>query len=479
MFKLYFGETYVPVLNQFPIVDKLIHETGIVPEKINYFVWQTYPEKSHGKFLVAERDLLLAVPAFQLVDPEDPSEGTEPADPVPGFCTLQISDFQGNAISFLDVSTYSITSWNMTLANPSVVDGTRLLAIEVVLERLWFDSTGSEGALIGGCGSTTNLARKFSSWSIMTSYLFDSSANIAALAPPKNFNRYINYHHITPSYLAASVASMNGLVAFPKHDNVYNAEIGVAAFEPSAVVANKDDLIFVEQGTTPYRISLNVKMLTVDYAKGDAAIQQGMDIQYTTFPSSPFYRSTVLRNDQVISIMYPWELYDPEDPEIGAVLPTQYYASSFSSNILKKLESNFKIILKGVYSGTLNHTLNKIEYAFSRSGMITTLSSKEFKIHTFPFIDGAGEETETESIFIAQLNTHMNIPIALGNVFHVLNPATILYANVPIYDPLNLVTNYCSGTKCYVYKTTDDEFVVISGPCPPTEPCNPEPPPSE
>lgn len=484
MFRLYFGELYVPVLNHYPVVDKLSHETGITCEKLNYWIWQTYPEKSYGKFLVSEAALYAVLGALESDEDfvmhggywDDGGSWIDTAtwydgSVRPGFCDLTVSDFQGNLITFQGVSIKSIMSWNMGLNSSVVIDGNRLLVIELELERVWYDSTGS-GGIVGVCGSASNVTRRFSDWNTFTNYLFGTHPGVASLAPPKTFNRYINYHHVTPSHLAASVASMNGYVAFPSATNPYRAEIGYDSidFDRTYLAANQNDLIYVEQGSTLRKIVLNFRMLTVDYKKGDPRIQNGIDYEFTEVPTT-FYQSTALRNETLIQIAYPWELYDPDDPLMGGVLPTRFYALACQEAMLKKLQTDFKIVCKGVYDGSLNQTLNYLEYSFARGGMITTLATKEFKIHTFPFIDGLGEFGQEESIFIAQLLTHMDVPLAFANIYHVLNPAVILYAEQPIYDPLNLVTNYCAGTKCYVYKTLDNEFVVISGPCPPTEPC--------
>lgn len=460
MFTLTFGddELTIKVLNQYPIVDKMRNECGIELPEINYWVWQTYPERSYGKFLVAESDIA------QLYDM---SGGVSPAK-----CTLAITDFNVTT-TFIDISVRSITSYAMALEDSASIDGHRLMAVELEMERLWYDDEISS-VKEGICGSQTPLARTFSTWNELTQYLFRDSLELGELTAPSEFNEKILYNQVSPSYLAASLASMQGYVAFPSN-KTYGAELGTTSTEFTRTNLNsqKYNLIFVEHGTIPYRINLNIRLLTTNYRTGSIAVISDDDKIYSNTPTGPFYRSNNLRNDQAIQFLYPWELLD----QSSMYDPFTFMSSFIKDNILKKLSTNFHIICKGVYDGSLNHTLNYLKYAYTRTGMITELKSKPFKILTFPFVDGYVDD-KREYVYIATLINHMSLGAALADIRHVLNPVTVLFNDYPVFDPLNLVSGYCAGTKCYVYRTLDDEFVIISGPCNPNSPCTPSPDPT-
>lgn len=450
----------IKALDHTTLESRWMRELNIKIPEVNFFIWQTYPDRSYGRIVVHEEDFWAAI------------ENGSSANAQSLIGTLTISDFATNTRVFNGVSIRATKNYLCGIKN-GAQNGKRLLVLELELQRFWFDSSYTDT----GSGVTTytgvyqygsHVDRTFNTWSDLTDLLYIASG---VLISPLVFNKYIRYKEVPIERLCASITAMNGLTAFPHPTTIQKAAIGTTLFDPSSM--NEELILYAENGTTNIDLTLSIKLYTERYRYGNASMVSAGENSYQGPILYEDYRSSVLRDYMALKFAYPYELVDLADPTRGGIAIQLYYANQFAPFIIDRLANNFHYLVHGVASYSLDQTLNYIKYSFTSNGFVTQLKSKPFEIYPLQLIDS----TSDECVFVAQLTTNMNVPIAEGNIYHTMNLFNVLHVGVPIYDPLNLVQGYCSGTRCYVYKTVDEEFVVISGPCPPTTPCPPVVPP--
>lgn len=450
----------IKALDHTTLESRWMRELNIKIPEVNFFIWQTYPDRSYGRIVVHEEDFWAAI------------ENGSSANAQSLVGTLTISDFTANTRVFNGVSIKAAKNYLCGIKD-GAQNGKRLLVLELELQRFWFDSSYTDS----GSGVTTytgvyqygsHVDRVFNTWSSLTDLLYISSG---VLISPLLFNKYIRYKEVPIERLCASITAMNGLTAFPHPTTIQKAAIGTTLFDPSSM--NEELILYAENGATNIDLTLSIKLYTERYRYGNASMAPAGENSYQGPLLYEDYRSSVLRDYMALKFAYPYELVDLADPTRGGIAIQLYYANQFAPFIIDRLANNFHYLVHGVASYSLDQTLNYIKYSFTSNGFVTQLKSKPFELYPLQLIDS----TSDECVFVAQLTTNMNVPIAEGNIYHTMNLFNVLHVGVPIYDPLNLVQGYCAGTRCYVYKTVDEEFVVISGPCPPTTPCPPVVPP--
>lgn len=461
MFQLTFNNgASIKALDHTTLEARWLNELNLKIPKVNFFIWQTYPEQSYGRVIVHEDDFWKAI------------ENGSGADATSLVCSLLIEDYTGNSRTFTNVSIKHVKNYLCAIL-PGSQDGKRLLLLDLELQRTWFDSsytdTGTGVTTYSGVyqyGSTVD--RKFDTWLDFVDLLYVDNA---PLVPPLIFNRYIQYKDVPIERLCASLAAMQGFSCFPHPSITQRAVLGTQLFNPSSI--NQFLLLYAENGTTNIDLTLSLKLYTEKYRYGNTTTVSSGDDNYQGPLTFTDYLSTSLRDYLALKFTYPYELVDLNDPSRGGKAIQLYYCDEFAPHIIDRMANDFNFLVQGVASFSLGKTLNYIEYSFTSNGFVTHLKSKPYQLYPIQLIDS----TSDECVFVAQLTTNMNVPIAEGNIYHTMNLFNTLHVEVPIYDPLNLVTGYCAGTRCYVYKTVDEEFVVISGPCPPTTPCDPVIPP--
>lgn len=450
----------IKALDHTTLESRWMRELNIKIPEVNFFIWQTYPDRSYGRIVVHEEDFWAAI------------ENGSSANAQSLIGTLTISDFATNTRVFNGVSIRATKNYLCGIKD-GTQNGKRLLVLELELQRFWFDSSYTDT----GSGVTTytgvyqygsHVDRTFNTWSDLTDLLYIASG---VLISPLVFNKYIRYKEVPIERLCASITAMNGLTAFPHPTTIQKAAIGTTLFDPSSM--NEELILYAENGTTNINLRLGVNLYTDKYRYGNAVMVTASDDTYVGPALYEDYRSTTLQDFTALKFAYPYELVDLDNPIRSGVAIQLYYANQFAPFIIDRMANNFHYLVHGVASYSLDQTLNYIKYSFTSNGFVTQLKSKPFELYPLQLIDS----TADECIFVAQLTTNMNVPIAEGNIYHTMNLFNVLHVEVPIYDPLNFVQGYCAGTRCYVYKTVDEEVVVISGPCPPTTPCPPVVPP--
>lgn len=436
MFKIKFsnGES-IYALSHIPLLSRFREL-----EDVNFFKWQAYPERSYGVFLVSEESLIAAM-----------SVGSPISEYV---IELDFRNEDGSGITFSGVSIKSITSFNTGDLAQGSAAGERLLALYVELERKWtFEPAElTEGGLI---------SHKFATWSELTSSLFDSGSLLLA---PSIFNKHIYYDNIPIEVLAAEVANSQFLTAYPDNVTTDKAFITDDYFDPTYI--NQEEVVYASAGSTYKKITLFMHMPTDEFRFGNPRVDLAVQGTVSAPPTSGMYYTNAILNPDTVTFTYPWQL-NTTYYSSGVTVNSKYF-DELKTNALKRLSSRIDVTVQGISDLKIKNDIQCIEYRFHNAhGLVTTFKSKPWKLTGLNLL----ERSSNDIIFVARLIDNMGAGIAIADIFHPLNFVAIVDPQQLVYDPLGLVTRYCAGTRCYVARTYDGEYIIISGPCNPSTEC--------
>lgn len=444
MFKLVLpNNAQVYALNHLPVEDHVRKHSRYSLPRVNYFDWVAYPMISRGCILVSEKSLKDALATG--------STGVG----LP--CKLLITD-ETTTLTYENISIDSINVFNSSIINDSEVLEKRLLCIHFHLQRDFVD-----GDLVK-CADDGMYTGYHGTWSSLTNFLFQSASLLTA---PLTFNRFINYQNVPINKLIAFIANSQFITAYPDRAVTTKCKLTDSLFNPNSV--NVDSILFVDYGTTYKKINLQIRFPILDYKFGVLRYYtfEGDDLA-TIVVEDPSQISTLITDfisQNTIAFSYPFDLVDEDDPTIPTLIASHYTA--IKQNCANRLSSRVYMVLRGISTQVITNDIQQITYAYDQRGTTTTFKTLEWALPEYDFLD----QSTNDIIFVAELLTNMNVPLATANIFHPLNLVTPVALAELVYDPLNLVNKYCAGTKCYVARTYAGEYVIISGPCPPKTNC--------
>jgi hypothetical protein len=428
-------------LNHLPVEKQVRQNSRYSLPKVNYFKWVAYPERSEGSILVSEISLREAIDFGEIT--------TDLA------CTLTITDgivtntFEGIAISGIEVFNSGIED--------SIVDyNKRLLKISFYISRGITDTT------MGYCPIGSYYSGRHFTWSSLVGMMY---YNPSLLLTPTIFNQYINYENIMLDELYAFVANMQFVTAYPNPLDD-KCLLTSASFDPALI--NVDSILFVDSGRTLKRMKISTVFPTYDYRFGVLKYysSSGVDLSstYAVPPTDTDIKITDLLTPEQVTLTFPFQLINPSTSSNAFI---GLYHDLISQNCTNRFSSRIHMVLRGVSAQSIMNDLHRITYAYDQRGFTTTLESIDWELPKLNLLD----QSTNDVLFIATLLADMSASIVPANIFHPLNSVTPVESGALIYDPLGLVTRYCKGTRCYVIRTYEGEYIVVSGPCPPTTPC--------
>jgi hypothetical protein len=375
-----------------------------------------------------------------------------PGDP----CKFSISDGI-QTVSFENVVISSIEAFNSTSTSSVDVAGIRLLCINFYLDRNIVDYNMKD------CSTDSYYSSYHLSWSGLIDTLF--TATSSALVAPAKFNEYINYKNILLRDLFAFIANSQFLTAYPNKTNTGKADITAAVFNPATL--NEDAILFNDTGTTLRKLKLQINYPTLEYKFGVMKfyydLTTDLSEEYSIAPSNVLNKITDLVTSETVSFTNPFSLVDQATPTASNAYILGFL-DSVKQNFVNRFSSYINIVLRGVSSQSITNNIQKITYAYDARGFTTTLQSMPWELPKVELLD----QSTNDIIFVATLLTDRALPICLANIYHPMNLATIVDPVQIVYDPLNLVRAYKAGTSCYVARTYNGEYIIISGPCPTT-----------
>ena len=432
----------INALNHLPLDKHTRKNSGYALPKVNYFTWAAYPHRSEGCILVSEASLLAAMELDDLT----------PGDP----CLFTISD-NTVVVDFENVVISSIEAFNSTSATAIDIVGTRLLCINFYLDRNITDYNMKDH-------STDSYYSSYHlTWNGLIETLF--TATSSALIAPAKFNEYINYKNILLRDLFAFIANSQFLTAYPNKTNTGKADITAAVFNPATL--NEDAILFNDTGTTLRKLKLQINYPTLEYKFGVMKfyydLATDLSEEYSIAPSNVLNKITELITSKTVSFTNPFSLVDQATPTASNAYVLGVL-ESVKQNFVNRFSSFIHIVLRGVSNQSITNNIQKITYAYDARGFTTTLQSIPWELPKIELLD----QSTNDIIFVATLLTDRSLPICLANIYHPMNLATILDPVQVVYDPLNLVRAYKAGTSCYVARTYNGEYIIISGPCPVT-----------
>lgn len=360
MFSLVFSNSQsIVALDATQYLNDLYTNTKFKAEDVNFFEWQTYPDESRGRLLVAEDEFLAKYPS-----------GASSLT-----ANLVITDHSGVSITFSGVSITNVGVFASGLSGDNI---NKIVVLELNLNRT-----------IGGVSCGSSLVSKFASWSSLTTSLFNIPG-VNPLLAPLVFNYNLTYAGVPVEKVAAMLANMQGLVAFPSNSSIQKADLGVTPFNPDNVI-HHGRIVHHENGITNKILSYDVRFLHSVYDRGEVIIHSGPP-QTLNGPSSQSHDYNSLPGTGTnlnVRYLYPWDLYDPAaligSPSIESY--SKYYFDAVKERLLTRASHKFDIVVEGVNTSSLDLTLNHIRYYFNSSGMFTRLRSKDFKIEDHNFLD--------------------------------------------------------------------------------------------
>jgi hypothetical protein len=227
-----------------------------------------------------------------------------------------------------------------------------------------------------------------------------------------------------------------------------------------------------------------LKFLNSNYQFGVMEYYDNPGVNYIASPTNSLSNvTTALISPEVVSYAYPFELIDLEyvAPSSGssssgggggtlspADIIVGYYAA-FKQNCVNRLSSRVHLVLQGVSTQSITNDVQRITYSYDQRGATTTLETVPWELSSLNLVN----QSTNNLLFIATLKQDMTTSdlVVLGDIYHPLNYLTLLDKDGLVYDPLGLVTRWCKGTSCYVIRTLEGSYVIISGPCNRTTPC--------
>ncbi len=427
-------------LNHLPLDKHTRTNCGYALPKVNYFTWAAYPHRSEGCILVSEASLLAAMAEDVLV---------------PGAtCGFTIADGT-TTVEFQNVCISSIEAFNSTSTSSVDVAGIRLLCINFYLDRNIVDYNMKD------CSTDSYYSSYHLSWSGLINTLY--TATSSALVAPAKFNEYINYKNILLRDLFAFIANSQFLTAYPNKTNTGKADITAAVFNPATL--NEDAILFNDTGTTLRKLKLQINYPTLEYKFGVMKfyydLTTDLSEEYSIAPSNVLNKITNLVTSETVSFTNPFSLVNQATPAVSNAYILGFL-DSVKQNFVNRFSSYINIVLRGVSSQSITNNIQKITYAYDARGFTTTLQSMPWELPKVELLD----QSTNDIIFVATLLTDRALPICLANIYHPMNLVTIVDPVQIVYDPLNLVRAYKAGTSCYVARTYNGEYIIISGPCP-------------
>lgn len=429
-------------LNHLPLDKHTRQNSGYALPKVNYFTWTAYPHRSEGCILVSEASFLAAMEEATI----------NPGDP----CKFSISDGVVN-VEFENVTISSIEAFNSTSTSSEGIVGTRLLCVRFYLDRSIVDYNMKD------CSIDSYYSSYHLTWSNLINTLY--TATSSALVAPAKFNEYINYKNILLRDLFAFIANSQFLTAYPNKINTGKADITAAIFNPATL--NEDAILFNDTGTTLRKLKLQINYPTLEYKFGVMKfyydLANDLSEEYSIAPSNVLNKITDLVTSETVSFTNPFSLVDQSTPTASNAYILGFL-DQVKQNFVNRFSSYIHIVLRGVSAQSITNNIQKITYAYDSRGFTTTLETIPWELPNIELLD----QSTNDIIFVATLLTDRAMPICLANIYHPMNLATVVDPVQVVYDPLNLVRPYKAGTSCYVARTYNGEYIIISGPCPVT-----------
>jgi len=465
------GTKRVMVYDHTELVDHL-ESIGISPEQVNFFVWRALPDRSHGRFLVWEKQWIAE---FGAADTKDTVTLVIKSITPSGTEIQKTFEVEVTGTAFL-MSPNEKTTQEVPPEDPEnpedppeVVnngqDGERLLLIEVELNAGMYHKASRRYVQHADFNNLKSLFANGSMFSVV----------------PEVFNRYTIPDIPLADYLAY-LASTHFLTAYiPEGGGTATLTNSLFSYpEPS-----NNPMLFNKVTTRKYPPKIKIVLQDNNFCDPEFFKSDDLVILWGTEGTSAeqyFYQSPVASNTEVenYEVFIPFAMVDhiktEFDPNHGKGQANRFRSVIQESYANTRLLRDVDITYQGLVLGALSNDVQSITYYFQGydGGMRTRLRSIPWQVDNA--ILAPRDVKCKDYLFKGVLLTDMDeneagMPQAEAVVTKILNDQFLIDRKVVVSDPLGTFSDLKAGTKVYLYREcTSCDYVIIQSECPPPSP---------
>lgn len=459
--------TSVRVYDHTKLQDHL-ESIGISLEEINFFTWRALPDKSYGRFLVYEKQWIMAfgnnstnTSVTLRIESRTPSD------------TLISKTFnvQITGTAFI-MSPNTKTTTNPVPPEQPVnngQDGERLLIIEVELTSNAYHK-GSRRYY--GHADFAGLKTLFSNGSLF-------SVN------PEVFNRY-TVPDIPIGDYVAYLASTHFLTVFiPEGGGL--ATLTNSLFEYPEPADNP--MLYNKVITRQHPPKIKIVLQDDNFCKPNYYKSDELVLIWGTGEAAKeqyFYQSPVASNTQIenYEVLIPFAMVDHIKAEFdenhGKSEANRFRETIQEHYAVTRLLREVDIIYQGLVLGPLANDVQNITYYFQGydGGIRTRIRSIPWQIDN-PILaprDVKCKDTLFKGVLLTDMETDEGMVQAKAVVTKILNDQFLIDRVASVSDPIGVFSDLKAGAKVYLYREcTSCDYVIVQSECPPSSPLPPSP----